>query len=168
MIIAWVDVVGCVMVHQHRNDYKSRCVRACMFLSFLPPPLCVCVWCRTEWGKEQGREGGVSRDSTAVQIDECSGLGWVSSMFPIGSDCTVHCIAPPYPQQASRGSATTAGRWKVHENNEQRHTRWRASLLLWIYPSTSTCSAACVWSASHCFVQFDAASYTGLLENIGV
>lgn len=102
--IVWVDVVGCVTVQQHWNDCKSRCVyvHACVFLSFLPLPLCVCVCKVAHWIREGDGREGVSRDSTAVQIDECSGLGWVSSMFPIGSDCTVHCTAPPYPQQASK------------------------------------------------------------------
>lgn len=63
---------------------------------FLKALVCVCLCvhvCKWDGLLWEGERREVSRDSTAVQIEECSGLGWVSSMFPAGPGVTVHCTA---------------------------------------------------------------------------
>lgn len=98
--LMWLGVSQCNSTEMTVKAGVCMCTHVCFFPS--SPFLCVWVCKVAHWIREGDGREGVSRDSTAVQIDECSGLGWVSSMFPIGSDCTVHCTAPPYPQQASK------------------------------------------------------------------
>lgn len=46
-------------------------------------------------------------------------------MFPIGSDVTVHCTAPPYitASKQAKGEHAKARKRKVNENNVQRYTK---------------------------------------------
>lgn len=85
----------CSNINRHDNG-RNTCNSSCIpwdhvhnaVAHFL---MCVCV-CVSKMACEVERRE-VSKDSTAVQIDECSGLGWVSSMFPAGSGITEQCRA---------------------------------------------------------------------------
>lgn len=82
--------------------WKHQCVCVCLRVC---APACVCARACVCKMACEGERREVGRDNTAVQINECSGLGWVSSMFPAGSGVTEHCTAA--------GEHTTARKWSL-------------------------------------------------------